>query len=209
MQSLHPLLSPEWYTGGILYLDFSAENKALSQLDPTDPRALGAYTEQLRKDAGAKLSIGKYGEDRTIYQQSGFQGAEARTVHLGLDLNLPAETELHLPLDGNVVGLENNMGAGNYGPTVIIEHDSFFSLYGHLSNKTLTNIKKGQHLKAGDIFAHVGTESENGGWPTHVHLQLIMDMGKYKDDYPGVCAPSDAEYYLKNCPDPSEFISLS
>jgi hypothetical protein len=49
---------------------------------------------------------------------------------------------------------------------------------------------------------------ENGHWPPHLHFQLIIDMGKAKGDYPGVCKYSEREKYLDNCPDPGFILSM-
>ncbi|MGB2079834.1 MAG: peptidase M23, partial [Vibrio sp.] len=61
----------------------------------------------------------------------------------------------------------------------------------------------GQVIKAGQAFASIGTFDENGGWATHLHFQIIRDLEGRCDDYPGVVDPSQASFYLKNCPNPN------
>jgi len=51
----------------------------------------------------------------------------------------------------------------------------------------------------------LGKPDENGGWPPHLHFQLIRDMQGFVGDYPGVCAKQDLTFYANNCPDPSAF----
>jgi hypothetical protein len=50
-----------------------------------------------------------------------------------------------------------------------------------------------------------GLPTENGGWPPHLHFQLIRDIQHYHGDYPGVCAKRDVDFYACNCPDPASF----
>jgi hypothetical protein len=38
---------------------------------------------------------------------------------------------------------------------------------------------------------------------------VIIDMEGRKGDYPGVCAPSEKEKYLNNCPDPELLLNLN
>ncbi len=56
-------------------------------------------------------------------------------------------------------------------------------------------------VKKGDVIAEFGIPFENGQWPPHLHFQIIKDMQGMKGDYPGVCAFSEREMYLANCPD--------
>ena len=65
---------------------------------------------------------------------------ERRTVHLGVDLTVPAGSAVHAPLDGIVHGFEDARGRLDYGPVVVLRHEvrddegqlTFFTLYGHL-----------------------------------------------------------------------------
>ncbi len=53
------------------------------------------------------------------------------------------------------------------------------------------------------MLARFGGPEENGHWPPHLHLQVVLDMGGWKGDYPGVCSDSELDFFLGNCPDPS------
>jgi hypothetical protein len=48
----------------------------------------------------------------------------------------------------------------------------------------------------------LGTFEENGGWPPHLHFQIIRDMEGFLGDYPGVAKKSELDHYQNNCPDP-------
>ena len=102
--------------------------------------------------------------------------------------------------------MANNANFGDYGPTVILEHEldgqRLFSLYGHLAARTLGHLNVGQRVVAGEQIAWLGTPEENLGWPPHLHFQLITEIGDYRGDYPGVCAPAERELWLARCPDP-------
>jgi len=51
----------------------------------------------------------------------------------------------------------------------------------------------------------VGGPHVNGGWPPHLHLQLVteLQLGGWQGDYPGVCARGDWPAYRRLCPDPN------
>ena len=133
----------------------------------------------------ASFGIGRYLECRSFYSSDAFrqqfpESVEMRTFHLGIDLFVPFETPIHAPLQGKVIHIQDNAGNLDYGPTVILEHQpdsgpSFFTLYGHLARKCLKTLEIGQQIDDGKAFVFVGNSDENGGWPTHVHFQLIQD----------------------------------
>ena len=66
----------------------------------------------------------------------------------------------------------------------------------------------GQFITRGEKFAHFGPWEENGNWPPHLHFQIILDMGIWEGDYPGVCKMSEAIKYLQNSPDPDLIVQL-
>src|SRR5260370_3591339 len=106
---------------------------------------------------------------------------ERRTVDLGMDLFVEPGTRLRAPLDGVVWAAANNAAPLDYGPLVILQHETgdgekFFTLYGHVSRETLVRLKAGQRVGRGEEFARVGATEENGGWTPHVHFQIILDL---------------------------------
>jgi murein DD-endopeptidase MepM/ murein hydrolase activator NlpD len=74
-------------------------------------------------------------------------------------------------------------------------------LYGHLSLKSIEDKRAGQTIEKGGWIATFGEPAENGQWPPHLHFQIIIDLNGAMGDYPGVCADSEKEQYLNNCPD--------
>ena len=75
-----------------------------------------------------------------------------------------------------------------------------------MASEDLAALKVGAAIAAGQLLCHLGKPAENGGWPPHVHFQLIRDMQGWQGDYPGVCSQQDVGFYAKNCPDPKLFL---
>lgn len=193
--------------------DLTASNKDLSAELVADTDAFSAYVDGQRLQRNARYAIGGYGEHRTLYSRSEVfdAGEEPRRFHLGLDIWGDAGTAIHAPLDAIVHSLAFNDHFGDYGATIILEHHMdgavFYSLYGHLALADL-QLEKGQRIAKGQAFAHFGPPPENGWWPPHLHMQLIISLEGKEGDYPGVCRYSERERYLANCPDPDLICGL-
>lgn len=205
-----------------LRLDFTEKNRELDEVDLTNTRRFNDYVFGKLWAHDATVGVGGYGEDRVLYRRSAhFQrGEEPRSVHLGVDLWADAGTPVFAPLNGTVHSIADNDNFGDYGPTVILQHHlpfidrfgpkmmRFFTLYGHLSRASLVGKKAGISVNAGEKVGEIGPFPENGDWPPHLHFQLIADLGDYAGDYPGVCAPSLRDVFLRNCPDPNWVLRL-
>ena len=157
-------------------------------------------------------SIGKYDEDRVIYDQPLFGGK--RTIHVGIDLGGPAHTAVHAFWDGHVIEAGINPAKGDYGPVIVTEHllqeannnsATIYALFGVLSKPSLDLSPVGRSFKRGDVLAWLGTEEENGGWPPHVHFQLSWERPK-THDLPGAVSKEDREDALKLYPDPRSIL---
>lgn len=196
-----------------IVFDLSENNHELSGIDLNDQKAFTDYIFNTLKSNDAEFGIGKYNEDRLIYKRSDlFSGAEPRSLHLGIDIWAPAGTPVIAPLDGTIHSFADNANHGDYGPTIILKHltedKAFHTLYGHLSKSSLSGLYEGKQIERGLDFAEFGTYEENVHWPPHLHFQVIIDMGDYFGDYPGVCKPSEKEQWLTNSPDPGVFCGL-
>lgn len=161
-----------------------------------------------------------YAQDRSVYTQSLFapSGEEPRTVHLGLDVFAPAGAEVFAPLAGRMHSFADNAQPGDYGPCLIVEHDMmagvvFHTLYGHLSRASLEGLSEsmsaGHAIEQGARIGRLGPREENGGWPPHLHFQIILDIGAHRGDYPGVCKRSEQDRWLALCPDPGVFLGIA
>jgi very-short-patch-repair endonuclease len=154
----------------------------------TEQTKVSSQSKDLCKDGPASSGIGM-----------------GRSLHLGIDIWGKPYTKVMAPLNGIVHSFAFNNAFGDYGATIILTHnldgESFHTLYGHLSLNSIKNIQEGDLVKMGDVIAEFGIPFENGQWPPHLHFQIIKDMQGMKGDYPGVCAFSEREMYLANCPD--------
>lgn len=138
--------------------------------------------------------------------------ADARTLHLGIDIWGEVGTKVYAPLGGIVHSYGFNNTFGDYGATLILLHQldtvTFFTLYGHLSLDDISRLTETQYVIRGQVIGHFGKPEENGYWPPHLHFQLIKDMDAYEGDFPGVCKIDDKQKYLSNCPDPDLIINM-
>lgn len=199
----------------LCYLDLSDQNNTLSVEKIADNKTFSLYIKDFIERQNADIAIGKYNEDRTIYRKSKHftpQGEEPRSIHLGADLWLAEATPISAPIQGKVHSFQVNDNYGDYGPTIILEHilenTVFYTLYGHLSSKSLNNIHPGQKIEKGEQFCSLGNPSENGQWPVHLHFQIIADMMGKSGDFPGVAKISEREKFLEISPDPGLILGI-
>lgn len=209
----HAVIPKKFLMDTPFIFDFRKANKTPSKIDLRDTSTFSSYITDTLNKTGRMLGIGRYGEDRTIYRSSLYTtDSEARSIHLGIDLFIPTGTSIFAPLNGIVHSFQINDNFLDYGPTIILEHNSkglkFYTLYGHLSRSSLNKLAVGQNIKSGEKIATVGQPNENGGWPSHLHFQIITDLLGYRGDFPGVAKPSEKEYYSQLCPDPNLLLRI-
>jgi murein DD-endopeptidase MepM/ murein hydrolase activator NlpD len=209
-----PVFSFSVASPDVARLDFTAANPLLSQPERLrDTFVFDALVDEMLTAQHATIGIGGYLENRIIYRRSPHfdDATEPRSLHLGVDVWVPAGTPVAAPLAGVVHSLADNNNFGDYGPTIILQHElegvPFFSLYGHLTRTDLARLAGGQEIAAGQVIAHVGPHPENGDWPPHLHFQLIADMQGRWGDFPGVAPPSERTYWASLCPDPMLLLS--
>ena len=206
-----PVLPVDLNGPAVTRLDLTDNNPTVCNADLRDTAAFERIVDAMLAEQSASVGVGGYLENRVIYRRSQHFGPgqveEARSLHLGVDVWLPAGTPVLAPLPARVHSLADNANFGDYGITVILEHElegtTFYSLYGHLSRLEWTRLSEGQHLEKGQAFATVGPYPENGDWPPHLHFQLIADLGGRVGDFPGVARPSEREMWAALCPDPN------
>ena len=141
------------------------------------------------------MAIGGYNEARLFYTEPMFEG---RTIHLGVDIFAAPGTPVFAPFDGTVYAAANNTKRLDYGPVMIVQHESFFTLYGHLAS----TLAVGTKVQAGQEIARIGARPQNGDWPPHLHFQIIRDLLDLDCDFPGVAAPEMREVFTSISPDP-------
>ena len=202
--------------------DLSMGSRELGNL--TELSDVELFTRKLfdkMKAEGSQVGIGRYNEARPIYTSdqyklAGNDGPEWRTVHIGLDIFMEAGTTILAPIDGVVHSFRNNDSPLDYGPTIILQHTVshnetqllFYTLYGHLSADSLEGLYEGKPIALGTPFCKIGNYPVNGGWPPHLHFQIITDMLDRIGEFPGVARPSQREVWLSISPDPNLIVGI-
>jgi murein DD-endopeptidase MepM/ murein hydrolase activator NlpD len=209
--SFGPVLPVDLNDANVTRLDFTANNPQVTSADLRNTADFDQLVNAMLAEKNATIGIGGYLENRVIYRRSAHFGPgaaeEPRSLHLGVDVWLPAGTLVLAPLPAVVHSLADNDNFGDYGPTVVLQHaledTVFYSLYGHLSRHEWRALRVGQALQQGEAFATVGPFPENGDWPAHLHFQLMADMQGRVGDFPGVARPSERDAWATLCPDPN------
>ena len=224
----HKLVDYDPLKQKLFQFDFSEFNKEITAEEIADTPRFSRYIDNKLKNNNAAYGIGGYLENRVLYKRSSLfnhpatdgspttlfneDSAESRTIHLGIDIWGPAKTPVYLPVNGVVHSFAFNDHFGDYGATIIMQHQlngyTFYTLYGHVSLADLDHLQAGQPFTSGETIAHFGEPFENGNWPPHLHFQLICDMESRQGDYPGVCTPSETANYARNCPNPDIVLNM-
>ena len=217
-QQFHPVILFDIIKDKFLPLDFTVQNTLINDNILQDTKQFTGWVNRKLATAPARYGIGGYAEHRTVYNSSKvfdaeMPGEEPRRLHLGTDIWGKPNSAVIAPLNGLVHSFAFNNRFGDYGSTIILSHCldgiSFYTLYGHLSLNSIKNIQEGDRIEKGDLFAEFGIPAENGSWPPHLHFQIIVDIGEWSGDYPGVCKFSEKEKWLLNSPDPDSILQLN
>ena len=212
------LVEPDLRTAKPVIFDLSIGSRELGTLaDVADLEIFNRYIFERMRAAGTDVGIGRYNEARPIYtgeqyKTAGNDGPEWRTVHIGLDVFMEPGAPVLAPLAGIIHSFRDNDTPLDYGPTIILQHSvtdqdnreiTFFTLYGHLSADSLDGLYEGKPIAQGTPFAKIGDMTVNGGWPPHLHFQIITDLLDREGEFPGVERPSQRDVWLSLCPDPN------
>lgn len=197
-------------------IDISENQAQLHQFDVTSSKDWEVFINDYLKKHEAQVAYGGYLETRDIYKRSEhFNKSDKETernIHLGMDLWAAEETAILAPLDGKIHSFRDNIQFGDYGPTIILEHHiqgiRFFTLYGHLTRESITNLEVGQSFSKGQIIAALGAPEVNGDYAPHLHFQIIRDMQGYYGDFPGVCSKKNLDKFKELCPDPNLLLKV-
>ncbi len=169
------------------------------------------YIFSRMNDEKSLIGIGHYMENRIVYDTDAFSiknSTERRTMHMGVDLFLKPEEPIYAPYNGKIIAIRNRNFKGDYGAVILMEHEiddgqKFWTLYGHLSQKTLNHVKDGDQIAAGDLIAWVGNHPDNGDWPPHLHFQIYSHLLDMSADIDGVAPLSLLSIWQDISPDPN------
>ncbi len=209
------VIDATFYYCDYTFIDLSVDNSELSKFDLSDAVVFESYIENYLAKKRAKVAFGGYCEIRNLYKRSTVfndNQSDERNIHFGLDLWIKAGTKVLAALDGKIHSFQNNTALGDYGPTIILEHEmddfKFHTLYGHLSEASLEGKKVGDAIQKGQQIATLGLPPINGDYAPHLHFQIIIDMEGKFGDYPGVCSENKLPFYKENCPDPNWLLKI-
>lgn len=197
-------------------LDLSVTNSELIANKPDNADDFELFISNFLKKNNAEVAFGGYIEGRTLYQRSTIfknDSISERNIHIGLDLWTKVGTSVLAPIDGKVHSFKNNIGLGDYGPTILLEHtvenEIFYTLYGHLSLESIESLSVGTFFNKGEQIGTLGSSDVNGDYAPHLHFQIIHNIEAYSGDYPGVCSTNDLNFYIENCPDPNLLLKIT
>ncbi|KPV51806.1 hypothetical protein SE17_19140, partial [Kouleothrix aurantiaca] len=124
---------------------------------------------------------------------------EPATLHLGVDVFLPAGTPAHAPLSGTVVRAADGEVLLYHAPA---EGVRFFTRFAglELAERLEKNVVAGQRLGV------VAAPGANGAPPPHLHLQLGVEL--IAGTLPGLGRASLRDAWLALCPDPSPLLGV-
>ena len=156
------------------------------------------------RELTSRYGVGRYDEKRRgVYTTTLFAGA--RDIHVGIDLAAPVGEAIHAFADGTVHRFGYNAAPGDYGYTLITQHEingqAVWALHGHLSARSVEGRFEGQRVARGEVVAWVGDRHENGGWNPHLHFQLALVRPEVAD-LPGAVSDADRAHALTIYPDP-------
>ncbi|MFW9918613.1 MAG: aminotransferase class III-fold pyridoxal phosphate-dependent enzyme [Candidatus Thorarchaeota archaeon] len=211
-RSFSRMLDTNWNNSVII-------DQSVGSLDygnPIEVEDFNRFSEWIQakmRKKNAAIGIGRYDEARLIQTGLSKLGLEPRSIHLGIDIFTASGSPVYAPLDGTVHTLRNNDMLPDFGPTIILLHKidaetEFYTLYGHLSVDSIEHLIPGQIVRQGESLGRIGEYPENGGWPPHLHFQIILDMLDFTGDYYGSCSPNQRPLWLGLCPDPNLIMGI-
>ena len=195
----------------IYAIDLSITNSNVkTEAEFNNPIFFQSKLDKIQEENPNKIIAGGYLEKRALYTSDIYNtknSSEKRNIHLGLDFWLPENTPVHAILAGDVICAIHQKDYKGYGGFVILKHHfngfEFFSLYGHLSEKSVTNLSRGQKIQKNELIGTLGNYEENGKWLPHLHFQIMLSLLDYTNDFPGVALERKIEYWKMICPNPN------
>ena len=197
-----------------IVLDLSRGSQDLGEpLSGLSVSRMSQLIDQRLCDAGTDHAFGRWGERRELYASDLFvvdDSSPKRDVHLGVDVFCASGGVVSAPLPGKVHVCANNARELDYGPLIILQHQTpggaqFYTLYGHLALASVARWREGQTVAAGEPLAAVGAPPENGNWPAHLHFQIILDLLGEGRDFPGVALHEQRSAWFALSPLPTRF----
>jgi 4-aminobutyrate aminotransferase-like enzyme len=101
-----------------------------------------------------------------------------------------------------------------FGGILVLEHESdtphrFWTVYGHLAPASLARQRIGARVEQGAEIARLAPPAENGGWPPHLHFQILTALCFDRAEaIIGLAAPRRWTLWESVSPDPNQILGL-
>ncbi len=219
-ETFQPVIAADLRRDPLLWLDLGVSSPYFVwPEESSDTDTMTRTLDRAISDTGCVVGVGGYGEYRLLYHDDAFVDWDKhqRSLHLGIDIFKPAGTAVFTPLEATVFSTAVHAQDFDYGGCIILQHEidqkdsaplRFYTLYGHLAPKSIKHLQKGDVLKAGEQIAILGDKSENGHWPPHLHLQVMLDLLGETDNFFGAGSHCFADVWLSLCPDPNLILGI-
>ncbi len=161
-------------------------------------------------------SWGDYLSDRSTLWMHSEYAQSGKTLHLGIDGNVPAGTAVALDQPAIVerVDLTHPPGEEDWGPRIIFKltNSDDYLLYCHLKAESIT-AQPGDRFEPDEPFATVASWPENGKWFEHVHVQDIAGkwyriLKRNPGSMDGYGKPEQRIVLAERFPNPFDFVSI-
>lgn len=179
-------------------------------LPATINHILGTYEDiQSIVNSDYLHTITPFGEDRKALWANTYLKDEKEVFHLGVDIQVPAGTEVISPVDGVIAHVftdNTELGWGTRVDIVDLNHHLYWIL-GHLGN---INCKPGDTLNPGSLIGWVGDHSNNGKCFEHLHVQVtqISTILQLQREDIGLIDGYGSKSYLQHWIDPLQYIQV-
>ncbi|MFY9241870.1 MAG: peptidoglycan DD-metalloendopeptidase family protein [Polaribacter sp.] len=195
----------------IYHIDLSTKNTTVkTEAEFNNPVFFEEKLQEIQKQNPTKVIAGGYLEKRALYTSNIYNdenSSEKRNIHLGVDFWLPEKTPIHSLFDGEIVCAVHQKEYKGYGGFIILKHQfqevEFYTLYGHLSEKSVLKFNTGDKINKNEPIGVLGNYLENGEWVPHLHFQIMLNLLDYKNDFPGVAFESRIDFWQTICPNPN------
>ena len=204
-------LFPTLQKTAVYPIDLSVNNTTVkTEAEFNNPDFFSAKLLAIEQAHPDKIITGGYLEKRALYTSDLYNNkttTEKRNIHLGVDFWLPENTPIHAIFSGEIVCAVHQKELKGYGGFVILKHEvaelTFYTLYGHLSQKSVEKYRTGEVIEKGSEIGVLGNYQENGAWVPHLHFQIMLSLLGYKNDFPGVVLEREVDYWKTICPNPN------
>jgi len=167
------------------------------------------FVSKLALELGVDWTWGGLGEDRSWLWRESYIEHTGRSIHAGIDVNVPAGTAIVIPFAATVRLVDDDTPEiHGWGPRVAVIPDHAPKIVLLLAHLQAVSVCNNQRLSAGMQIAEVGSAPLNGGWYSHAHLQAVLRtfyehaLKAEPDRLDGYYRPDEAGFFERIYHDP-------